>query len=587
MFGFVLSLAVLSLMFSVLSGIAMAMRRMLFRGREWLMFPVWVVLLVISVVPARLWMPTVTLSVVTGDAENLVESYSDETPVRTPDSDTGAPEQPVSYENSAEPLVVVRLRKAAAGMADYVGTLSTALFLLWFTGAAIGFAVSMNSYFEAKKLLDSASMPALDARLLRVLSECREDVGVSGKVRLRVFVGEAICSPCVSGCVCPTIYIDPDYARLSDTELRCVLAHELYHIKRCDMLCKLFCLFVTSVHWMNPSSKKVRKAIYEDIELSCDRGVINTYGKEVSGVYMKTILDFAERFSAKTRVVGAEGLNGGLFISDAAGADALRKRYANMKHPGSCRVMTVVTVVFCVAAVMSNSAVFSYCSKIDTGSIAGAISLSKTVDSMVRAYYGIGGDDYITPEMVDGINTLSISADVHKGRVYVKFAVNGDDKYSSALPVSVRETYWGEHILPALDKADSTARAKMNAFYCRRDAGDPTLTERGRAELLSVFPELGQDEAVYYFDPYASQREVDMMYEIMYKVGLAESWEVPDLRFDASSLAYFSNLKQVSFVGLEPVNCAFPKTVSVTVESAEADDGFINIDAAQTAVTEN
>ena len=584
MFGFVLSLAVLSLMFSVLSGIALAMRRMFFRGREWLMFPVWVVLLTISVIPAQTIVPSVTLTVVTDSTEKASEPEVDpEVSAEVDNSAADIPKQSVSYTEKVEPLIFVRLRKAAAGMADHIGTLSTALFVLWSAGAAIGFVVSMNGYFEVKRLLDSASMPALDARLGKIFSECRGDVGVSEKVRLRVFVGEAICSPCVSGCFRPTIYIDPDCSRLSDTELRCVLAHELYHIRRGDMLCKLFCLFVTSVHWMNPSSKKVKKYVYEDIELSCDHGVINTYGREISGVYMKTILDFAERFSAKTRVVGAEGLNGGLFISDSASTGSLKNRYANMKNHGSCRFMAMVAAVFCVTAVMANSAVFSYCSKINTGSIAGAISLSKTVDSMVRAYYGLGCDDYITPEMVDGINTLSISADVHKERIYVKFTVNGDDKYSSALPVSVRESYWGEHIVPALDKADSTSRAKMNAFYCLRDAGDPSLTERGRAELLSVFPELERVGAVYYFDPYASSREVDMMYEIMYKVGLAESWEVSDLRFDASSLAYFSNLEQVRFVGLEPVNCSFPETVKVTVESTLTGDDSMTPDIAMNA----
>ena len=62
MFGFVLSLVVLSITFSLLSGAAFLWRRTVLRGREGLMCPIWIIVLVVSVVPLRFNMNGTTVA---------------------------------------------------------------------------------------------------------------------------------------------------------------------------------------------------------------------------------------------------------------------------------------------------------------------------------------------------------------------------------------------------------------------------------------------------------------------------------------------------------------------------------------------
>lgn len=555
MFGFVLSLVVLSLTFSLLSGAAFLWRRTVLRGREGLMCPVWIIVLVVSVVPLRFNVNGAPVAAALNGVDRRDDALTDTVP------DTGNEIAGVSAISDradnmkSEPVIMMRARKLLAIAAGQAETISSVLCILWLVGAVVQFVSSVNGCFEVGRLLDSASMPALDRRTLGLLDECRERIGVGCKVRLRVFVDDAICSPCVRGCFRPCIYLDPGCLELSDEELTCVLSHELMHVRRYDMLTKLLCIFVTSVHWMNPSSKSVRRAVYDDIELACDYCVVRVYGSGISHVYMKTILDFAERFSGRSRLVGAEGMNGGLFLSDRGGAAFLRKRYANMKN---CRVscgVTVAAVVFAMFSVAVNASALTPCAGITPGMFEGAIALSEPLDCMVRAYYGLGADDHITPGMVDGITSLVISTEEYNDHVYICFEVNGEPGYASAVPSRITDEYWDRMVRPALESDDSNAAVKMNAFYVCRDINEPTLTERGAEELLVSHPELRTRKKLYYFVPYASRREVDMICGIMDRLGLACVWETDSLEFDASALVYFSNLEEVRFEGLIPVNC--------------------------------
>ena len=555
MFGFVLSLVVLSITFSLLSGAAFLWRRTVLRGREGLMCPIWIIVLVVSVVPLSFNMNGTTVAAALMGADRHDTVADDAAP------DTGNEIADVSGDRAgtdgvkSEPVIMMRARKLLAVAAGQAETISSALCILWLVGAVVQFASSVNGCFEVGRLLDSASMPALDRRVLRLLGECRERLGVRAKVRLRVFVDDAICSPCVRGCLRPCIYLDPGCLELSDEELTCVLSHELMHVRRYDMLMKLLCVFVTSVHWMNPSSKSVRRAVYDDIELACDYGVVRVYGSGISRVYMKTILDFAERFSGRTRLVGAEGMNGGLFLSDRGGAAFLRKRYANMKNCRAAGGFTAAAVVFAMFSVAVNASALTPCSGINPGMFAGAIALSEPLDCMVRAYYGLGPEDHITPGMVDGITSLVISTEKYNDRFYISFEVNGESGYASAVPSRITDGYWDGMVRPALENDDSNAAVKMNAFYTCRDINEPELTERAVEELLVSYPELGTRKKVYYFDPYASRREVDMICAIMDRLGIAGAWKTDSPEFDASSLVYFSNLEEVRFEGMTPVNC--------------------------------
>ena len=80
-----------------------------------------------------------------------------------------------------------------------------------------------------------------------------------------------------------------------------------------------------------------------------------------------------------------------------------------------------------------------------------------------------------------------------------------------------------------------------------------------------MFPILNETGALYFFDPYASEREINEILTIYDRMGVADMWEVGSYEFDASSLMYFTNLREVTFVGFTPVNYDFPETIKVTL----------------------
>lgn len=61
---------------------------------------------------------------------------------------------------------------------------------------------------------------------------------------------------------------------------------------------------------------------------------------------------------------------------------------------------------------------------------------------------------------------------------------------------------------------DQSRYKKLSAFYTLKDPEDPTLTERAKQELQTTFP-ITKKMAVYVFDPYASERELNLIEQII------------------------------------------------------------------------
>ena len=581
MFGFVLSLAVLSAMFALFGAAAILIRKSLLKGREGLMYPVWIFILVLSVLPLRVDLTAADA----GQTTEQISGHDVETIGDTVGEDFSDAQSTVTVIRPRGGLsLTARLRLALNEIACRYEFISAVLFIIWIAGALVRFTVSMNDYRQAKKLLYCSSEDCFDPRFNALLDECRRDIGCRRRIRLRMLDSAGLCSPCVCGCINPVLYIEPGCESLSDTELRCVLLHELTHIRRCDMLLKLFTLFVTSVHWFNPMSGKVLKYVYEDCELACDSNVIRTYGSSVSGVYMTTILDFAERFSQRNRLIGQRSFDGGFFFAKSSNAAFLKRRYANMKNFRKSHAVIAVMAACAVAMGAANLFALSSCTSMVPGQFSGALELSPSVDRMVRAYYGLSEDDFITSEMLDGITTLTIKADkTYDGHILADFTVNGEEGYARAVPALALMNYWDSCIQPKVEEAVDLSNEtsyynddgklikavfgdKIFAFYCLKDPYDPELTERAAEEIKLTYPVIREKGSLYIFDPYSSEREIQTMYSCFDNAGLLDPWDIGSESFDASCLQYFRNLREVTFVGFKPVNYDFPAEVTLNEE---------------------
>ncbi len=585
MFGMMISLLVLSLSFALLGGMAFFYRKLFLKGSEGRMYPVWVVLLILSILPIRISLPAPRAPIVP-DTPVEVETVQTQQPTSY-QGDFSEFERAELVHGAKKPVstaeVPVRrvsafrltMIRAAAWCAAYAESAASVLFAVWLAGAAVSFALAMNGYHSVKRVLNEMSEPLADERVLRLTAECAEKLGIAPPARIRLITGEGICSPCVSGVFRPVLYLEEGCLSLGDRELSCVLTHELCHIRRKDMLFKLTALFASSVHWFNPMAKKVLRWMFEDCELACDYGVVRVWGREAGPAYMGAILDFAERYSEKSRLIGAQSLNGGLFASPPSGAVFLKRRYANMKNFRKNTLMTAATAAFAAVCVLLNLFVFSSCSGIMPGALGQTIPLTAPVESMVRSYYGMSNADFITPAQLDGITELTIVANSLPGEhVVADFVVNGDGcQTSSALPPFIHRNRWDSVFAPALEELENSGEAgrktamKFRAFYCLKDIYDEELEPEAVEEMKLLFPELEETfgGAAYILDPYSTQREITALHQFIDEMGLLDPWVVDSTEFDASSLAYFPNLAKVTFVGFTPVGYEFPEDVEVNV----------------------
>lgn len=112
---------------------------------------------------------------------------------------------------------------------------------------------------------------------------------VAASVRLHdnIYISDYIMSPFVAGFIKPRIYIP---SGLDSTEKHYVLMHEKYHIRRCDHIVKVLFFAAVCVHWFNPLAWISFRFFVNDMEISCDEGVMRKSGADARSEYAALLL---------------------------------------------------------------------------------------------------------------------------------------------------------------------------------------------------------------------------------------------------------------------------------------------------------
>ena len=105
-----------------------------------------------------------------------------------------------------------------------------------------------------------------------------------------VYVSDYLDTAFVMGVIRPRIYA-PSY--ISDEELEYVVSHERQHISRRDYIIKPIAYFITAVHWFNPIVWLAYYLLVQDMEMSCDEGVIGKIGLDKRDSYAKALLNIS------------------------------------------------------------------------------------------------------------------------------------------------------------------------------------------------------------------------------------------------------------------------------------------------------
>lgn len=83
-----------------------------------------------------------------------------------------------------------------------------------------------------------------------------------------LYANSLIASPLLLGVFHPVIVV-PD-CRLTDSDLRYALLHELTHVRRYDGLFKWLTVLAVSIHWFNPLAYVLQREVNRSCELACD-----------------------------------------------------------------------------------------------------------------------------------------------------------------------------------------------------------------------------------------------------------------------------------------------------------------------------
>jgi len=177
---------------------------------------------------------------------------------------------------------------------------------VWLAGMALVLGLALLRGIRAARLVRRARPIAEDPLL----------AGVSGASRVRIRETDELRSPALTGVFRPTILLPLDWRqKLPDAHLRCVLAHELGHFHRGDLIWRWAFLVARAVHWFNPLVWLAERLARTDQEMACDEWVLGRERPSDARLYGEALLASAQRlgpsrFSSAVQAGMAESRSG-------------------------------------------------------------------------------------------------------------------------------------------------------------------------------------------------------------------------------------------------------------------------------------
>ena len=163
-------------------------------------------------------------------------------------------------------------------------------FLGWLGGMLVLSVLLVKRACSVKRLVAQAKVA--DEPLIRLLDECRCQIGIQQSIELRL--SDTMLSPAVCGLFRPVVLI-PNVLleRLSPEKLKAVLMHELAHVKRADVWVNVLQTICQIVYFYNPFIWIANTVIRRAREQAVDEVVLVTL-KSKTQQYSNTLLDIAE-----------------------------------------------------------------------------------------------------------------------------------------------------------------------------------------------------------------------------------------------------------------------------------------------------
>jgi len=209
--------------------------------------------------------------------------------------------------------------------------------LIWFFGMIAFLFCTLTAYVIFLIRLHKYS---------RVVSLCEIKCFTDKKITIRKT--DKISSPLMTGIFKPILLL-PETS-LSPNQLNNVLAHEMTHFKRKDILYKWFTVIVKCIHWFNPAVYCISRHIDMECEVSCDLAVLKEMDDEQEHCYIDTILALISAGNLKRNA---------LTTGMASSKKTIKKRFTlikngkNLKNPARI-ISAVFAVVLFVTTLLAS-----------------------------------------------------------------------------------------------------------------------------------------------------------------------------------------------------------------------------------------
>ncbi len=279
---------------------------------------IWLAVLIVMVLPIRLELPEPSLN------EPQI-SYNE---METND---------ISENTKAPTIKKEEGKPSAIRSAQSFFIKNKALFaFIWLSCAVILFLIKLISYRSFLKKIYKNSEEI----------SCPE-VGSYTKRKIRTRVSDKICSPFIVGLIKPTLMLPKK--DMTPLQLNNILAHEMTHLRRNDILYKWFCIIVRSIHWFNPAIYLICEQINIDCEISCDLAVVRGMDEQQEKNYIETILSLLSQNNSKSIPM----------TTGMTGKETLKRRFIMIKNKTKISkkaaiISTVLAVLILLAALLAS-----------------------------------------------------------------------------------------------------------------------------------------------------------------------------------------------------------------------------------------
>jgi uncharacterized protein (TIGR03435 family) len=165
-------------------------------------------------------------------------------------------------------------------------SLAILLFVLWGLGFAAVAGIWLVRWLRIASITRKAQ-PLLDGREVDLLRELESASGVRQSVP--VLQSRSSMEPGIFGIIHPVLLWPAGIsAQLSDPQMKSILAHELWHVRRRDNLTAAVHMLVEAIFWFHPAVWWVGCQLIDERERACDEQVLRTGNQP--DVYAESIL---------------------------------------------------------------------------------------------------------------------------------------------------------------------------------------------------------------------------------------------------------------------------------------------------------